>query len=158
MFQELKDWLQLLSSNPPTSQPEIVQIRDQLCAGFFLIYCKRLEEAEIYLAQVEVLILPGYFDALKGELEKRKEEQRFDSAVAIPVAAPSKPYTKFNSSNYSQILPNFFLFIREFASALLERMKARHAFLVAAIRSNAKNFFLFCKKLIEILLKRIRIL
>lgn len=152
LFQELKDWLQLLTNNTATEIQEqqeqntsVIQIRDQLCAGFFLIYCKKYEESKGYLEQVEELILPEYFEALKGELEKRQQQQ----IVSNNNNDISTLYTK-----YSKVL----LFIKEFASALLEKMKTRHSLLVAAIRSNVKNFVLFCKKLIEILLRKLRIL
>lgn len=147
LFQELKDWLQLLTNNTEATataienSSSVIQIRDQLCAGFFLIYCKKYEESKAYLEQVEELILPEYFEALKGELEKRQQQQSVSNNDTL--------YTK-----YSKVL----LFIKEFASALLEKMKTRHSLLVAAIRSNVKNFVLFCKKLIEILLRKLRIL
>lgn len=149
LFQELKDWLQLLTNNTEATataienSSSVIQIRDQLCAGFFLIYCKKYEESKGYLEQVEELILPEYFEALKGELEKRQQQQQSVSNNNDTL------YTK-----YSKVL----LFIKEFASALLEKMKTRHSLLVAAIRSNVKNFVLFCKKLIEILLRKLRIL
>ena len=43
LFQELKDWLQLLTNNTESTEIQeqqeqntsVIQIRDQLCAGFF---------------------------------------------------------------------------------------------------------------------------
>lgn len=152
LFKDLKDWLQSLPTEfTETEQPEIIKIRDQLCAGFFLIYCKKFEESKNFLLQVQSLILPEYFDALQSELNKRNE------IVNTTEAAAAKPFPSM-LAKYSQILTNFLLFMKKFAHAILEKMKTRHGLLVAVIRSNAKNFVLFCKKLIEILLKGMRIL
>ena len=157
LFHELKDWLQLqlqLQSKTSTEeQNNIIQIRDQLCAGFFLIYCKKFEESRNFLEQVEDLILPEYFEALKGELEKRQQQEVENGKI---IEATS--WMNVQISKYSKLLTNFLLYMKEFASALLEKMEIRHSLLVAAIRSNSKNFVLFCKKLIEILLKKMRIL
>lgn len=165
MFRDLKEWLQSISTDSTDNQqPEIIKIRDQLCAGFFLIYCKKFEESREFLLQVEDFILPEYFDALQGELEKRNENILLVTGSAAGATDGESKLSIISSklsaisAKYSKILTNFLLFMREFAWALLEKMKNRNALVVAAIRSNAKNFALFCKKLIEILLKGMRIL
>lgn len=168
MFRDLKDWLQSLSITESTSEsPEsannqqIIKIRDQLCAGFFLIYCKKFEESKGFLLQVQDLILPEYFDALRGELDKRnsvaEDGSVFGTESGLSIKSISSKLSTI-TSNMSNLFTNFLFFLQEFASALLEKMKVRHGLLVAAIRSNAKNLALFCKKLIQILLKGMGIL
>ena len=65
IFQDLKQWLQQTIQNP---QENLIQLRDQLCAGFFLIFCSNFIDSFDYLEQVKNYLVPEYFEALKNEL------------------------------------------------------------------------------------------
>ena len=93
-----------------------------------------------------------YFEALKIELEKREQDNKEAKAKAEAEAVDLK------SVNLIKKLKIIFLFLKEIALNLLEKMKIRHRLLVFAIKSNTKNFLLFCKKLLQIILRKLKII
>ena len=147
MFQDLQQWLQQTTQNP---QENLIQLRDQLCAGFFLIFCSNFIVSFDYLKKVQNYLVPEYFEALKSELEKREQENK--STTTTTKADDLK------SVNPIEKLQILFLFLKEIALNLLEKMKIRHRLLVFAIKSNTKNFLLFCKKLLQIILRKLKII
>ena len=136
IFQDIKNWLQQTSQN---SEENLVQLKNQICAGFFLIFCTKFEIAIENLENVKNSLLPEYFDALKTELEEREKDKK------IVITNP----------NYTEKLKLFFLFLKEIALNLLEKLKNRYALLVEIIKSNTKNFLLFCKKVLQIILRKL---
>ena len=151
IFSDLKQWLFKITENTPNEN--LIQLRDQICAGFFLIFCPSLDSSLHYLEQVENLLEPEYFKALKIELENK------ETAKEKEIIEAKKEKENFIVSNtLTKKLSVLFLFLKEIAFNLLEKMKSRHGLLVAAIKSNTKNFFLFCKNLLQIILKKFKVL
>ena len=163
IFKDLKDWLeqsnQLLNSNDES----FIQLRDQLCAGFFLIYCKKCEISLKYLDQIKGLVVPEYFEALKEEVQKRQnidDDDAKDHVEDLKIRkGSSSAYIRGNIYEYSwDVVLNFWSFLAKFATGILDKMKTRHRLLVNLIQSNSKNFLLFCQKLLKVLLIKLRIL
>lgn len=143
IFQDIQKWLQETSTQ--STQTDLVQLRDQICAGYFLIYCPSFNVAIDHLKEVKDSLALEYFDALKNELEKREKDENDLKVI-------TKPQTT-NSTNSKLLL--VFLFLKEIALNLLEKMKTRYALLVAVIKSNSEKFLLFCKKLLQIILRKL---
>lgn len=139
IFQDIQKWLQVTSTQ--NTQNDLVQLRDQICAGYFLIFCPSFSVSIDHLNQVKSSLVTEYFDALKSELEKREMQE----TKVVP-----KP-----QRNLSEKLQLVFVFLKEIALNLLEKMKTRYALLVAVIKSNSENFLLFCKKLLQIILRKL---
>lgn len=100
------------------------------------------------MEQVKSSLAPEYFEAIKNELEKREHVTEDEN----------KKENKNINPNSFEKLKFIFLFLKEFALNLLEKMKNRNAFLVAAIKSNTKNFLLFCKNLLQVILRKMKII
>lgn len=122
-----------------------VQLRDQICAGFFLIFCSNPKISLDYLHEIKNSLASEYFEALKTELLKR-DQDHIREINSIP---------KLGMDGKLNFL---FCFLKEIAINLLEKMKTRHGLIVAAIKSNAKNFLLFCKNLLKIILRKLKII
>lgn len=106
-----------------------------------------------YLGKVKSSLAPEYFDAIKNEMEKReqvKEEEEEENNHLNN--------KKINIAKVTEKLSFILLFLKDFALNLLEKMNNRHVLLVAAIKSNSKNFLLFCKNLLRIILRKMKII
>lgn len=145
VFADLQNWLQL-TTLPDSCTEQIIQLRDQLCAGFFLIYCEDGGEAQSLLLQVEHLLAAEYFSALKEELTHRKSQ----------TASQSSLIAEGPNSRRFQVLQRILFNFAEFAKAVLTKLEGSHAFLVAAVRGNSRSFYQFCAKLFAILWRKIR--
>lgn len=151
IFQDLKQWLHQTAQTP---QETLIQLRDQLCAGFFLIFCSNFQNSFDYLKKVENSLAAEYFEALKSELEKREQENKNKLSKNILI----NPNSDIKNKTITEKLQFIFLFLKEMALNLLEKMKIRHGLLVAAIKSNTKNFLIFCKTLLKIILRKFKII
>lgn len=154
LFLDLKFWLEktLLKE-----EGELVEIRDQLCAGFFLIFCTNFDVARGHLNQVKDALVPEYFEALESELIKRRSS--FSESKLVPAFSSSVDNIRTSisksfvaSADYLQTLLFFF---RDFALALLDKMKAKHAILVQTILTNTKAFLAYCQALLKAILIKI---
>lgn len=153
IFESVQEWLQITFNNSEfEDNNEITQLRDQICAGFFLIFCTDFGIATGHLENVKEFLVPEYFEALKGELEKRKE----DSCDNVLAASSNSNSLSFYGKSV-EFVSKFLLFLNEIAHQLLDKMKQKHALLVAIIKSNYKNFVVFCQKLIQILISKLNI-
>lgn len=176
MFSDIKIWLQSVQSqsNAITNENEneiFIQLRDQLCAGFFLIFCQDLKESFEYLNEVENVLVSEYFEALKVELESKQQQQQRKSTKALALTNINNNNNNNNNTPFlsysatvkilNQIsienLKKFLLFFNEFAQGILEKLKVKHSLLVQIIRSNSRNLFLFCNRLVRILMQKLRI-
>lgn len=152
IFQDLKNWLRNSTKLISENDEIVIQLRDQLCAGFFLIYCTKYEIARDHLFQVKELLVPEYFEALNEELDKRNQTEASND---------NNKFITDNSSYLNQLkilIINFCSSFKEFALNLLEKMKLKNYLLVNFIKSNSRNFLFFCQKLLNILLKKLRII
>lgn len=151
VLQDLKDWLKESNQLITENNEQIIQLRDQLCAGFFLIYCTSYETAQEHLEQVKESLVPEYFEALKEELHKRNQNEGHEQEVI-------EAHNQNKITQIRSFIANFLLFIKEIALGLLEKMKSKHSLLVHAIKSSSKNFLLFCQRLIQVILVKLRII
>ena len=155
MFEDLKLWLDKTSQK---EDAELIEIRDQLCAGFFLIFCSNFQAARGHLNEVKSSLVPEYFEALESELIKRRSGG-FSESTVINATSSSIENLKTNVSrsfsasiNYLQALLFFF---KDFALALLDKMKDKHLIFVKMIRTNAKAFLAYCQALLKVILNKI---
>lgn len=176
VFSDIKNWLEIIKSK--SNEEIFIQLRDQLCAGFFLIFCEDVQESFEYLNEIENILVSEYFEALKGELENKKKQKSIETlelknnnnGMSMSIIVNSAVFSfkpsflsattaTFNLLNHLSIenLKKFLLFFNEFAQKILEKLKNKYSLLVQIIRSNSRTFFLFCNRLVRILLKKLRI-
>lgn len=116
-----------------------------------MILCDDVNLSLNYLEKVKSSLAPEYFDAIKNEIEKREQVKEDDENNNLN-------NKKINIFNVTEKISFILLFLKDFALNLLEKMKTRHVLLVAVIKSNSKNFLLFCKNLLRIILKKMKII
>ena len=172
VFSDIKIWLESVQSqsNADANENEneiFIQLRDQLCGGFFLIFCQDFKESFEYLNEVKNFLVSEYFEALKVELDsKQQQQQQQQSTDALALTNTNNNNTPFLSYSAAvkilnqvsiENLKKFLLLFNEFAQGILEKLKVKHSLLVQIIRSNSRNLFLFCNRLVRILMQKLRI-
>lgn len=145
---DLQTWLLRAASD--NLDADLLQLREQLCAGFFLLFAGKTvghKETIALLERVKSHLPADYYDGLLRELTGRSGTDSTDSA-------PLRPRSHW----LQQQTLRFWLLLETLASRILDLMRVKYAVIVAVIRKHPTAFAAFCRSLFRALLLRLQTL